>query len=351
MTASISFVAKAYSIRAARQLECSYAEYLEKSGLTENDVGNEFQGAVSNMTYRLATYRGADGVSRAGIIVGDNIYNLEAEANETGISLDANPVRLVSFFQVWESVKNGIAKIGAGPKTDPTPLSEITLEAPVQYPGVLYMAGANYADHLKEMGVEPPDKSKANPFFFIKTTKGTVIGPGEEIVLPSYSKTVDWEAEIAMVIGKPGRNLTVENAMECVAGYTICNDLSARDRAKRDDIPFRFDWIGHKCFDTSCPMGPSVTPAEHIGDPDNLSIKLWVNDTLHQNSNTSNLIWNYPELLAWLTQHVTVYPGDVVSTGTPAGVGAGKNEFLQHGDTVRIEIENIGEISNPVVRK
>jgi len=303
------------------------------------------------MSYRLATYHAADGISRAGIIIGDSIYNLEAEANEAGLSLDANPVRLVSFFQVWESVKGGIAKIAEAPKTDRTPLADVTLEAPIQYPGVLYMAGANYADHLKEMGANIPNKAEANPFFFVKTTRGTIIGPGETVVLPPYSQTVDWEAEVAMVIGKEGKNLTVDNAMDCVAGYTIVNDLSARDRAQRDDIPFRFDWIGHKCFDTSGPMGPVVTPADQIGDPDNLSIKLWVNDTLHQNSNTSNLIWNYPELLAWLTQHVTVYPGDVVATGTPAGVGAGKNEFLQHGDTIRIQIENIGELVNPVVRR
>jgi 2-keto-4-pentenoate hydratase/2-oxohepta-3-ene-1,7-dioic acid hydratase in catechol pathway len=214
------------------------------------------------------------------------------------------------------------------------------------------MAGANYADHLLEMtGKPPPDKSTCEPFFFLKTTDGTIIGPNETIKLPAFSKKVDWEVEIAVVIGKKGRHIPLDQAMGYIAGYTIINDVSARDKSRRDDVPFIFDWIGQKCFDTSAPMGPWITPADQIGDPENLSLKLWVNDTLHQDSNTQQMFFKYAEQISYLSEHVTLNPGDVIATGTPAGVGHGKGEYLKDGDVVRIVIEGIGELINPCVQE
>jgi 2-keto-4-pentenoate hydratase/2-oxohepta-3-ene-1,7-dioic acid hydratase in catechol pathway len=196
----------------------------------------------------------------------------------------------------------------------------------------------------------PPDKSKTQPFFFLKTVEGTVIGPDETVHLPSYSQKVDWEAEIAFVIGRTARHVAVEDAMDYIAGYTIVNDLSARDNSRRSDVPFTYDWISHKCFDTSCPMGPWIVPADQIAEPKNLPIKLWVNDRLEQNSNTNDMFFDYAEQIAWLSQRVTLNPGDVVATGTPPGVGMGKGVFLKHGDTVTIEIEGVGRLSNPCVQ-
>ena len=301
--------------------------------------------------YRLLSYRTNEGAARAGILIGDRIHDLENEFKAARLRPGIETVSLVAMFRNWDRAKPYLDKIATTHKTDGIAVSSAKIAAPLQYPGVIYMAGANYVAHILEMNPgAPPDKSKTQPYFFLKTVEGTVIGPNETIHLPSYSKKVDWEAEIAFVMGRKARDVSVEDAMDCIAGYTIVNDLSARDRSRRDDVPFIYDWIGQKCFDTSCPMGPWIVPADQIGDPNNLAIKLWVNDTLHQNSNTNDMFFNYAEQISWLSKHVTLNPGDVVSTGTPPGVGMGKNLFLKHGDTVTIEIEGIGRLANPCVQ-
>jgi 2-keto-4-pentenoate hydratase/2-oxohepta-3-ene-1,7-dioic acid hydratase in catechol pathway len=152
------------------------------------------------------------------------------------------------------------------------------------------------------------------------------------------------------VIGKAAKDVTVERALEHVAGYTIANDLSARDVMKREKnpptSPFHYDWLSQKCFDGACPLGPWIIPASEIPDPQRLGLKLWVNDTLMQDSNTSRMIFTTAEQIAMLSSRVTLYPGDLVLTGTPAGVGMGRRIFLKPGDTVRLWIEGIGELTN-----
>jgi 2-keto-4-pentenoate hydratase/2-oxohepta-3-ene-1,7-dioic acid hydratase in catechol pathway len=156
--------------------------------------------------------------------------------------------------------------------------------------------------------------------------------------------------ELAAVIGKPAKNVPIARALSYVAGYTIANDLSARDRGRRphipDTSPFKADWVAHKSFDGSCPLGPWIVPASDIKDPQKLGLKLWVNGVLKQDSNTSQMIFNLAEQIAHLSSRLTLHPGDLVLTGTPAGVGAGRGEFLKAGDTVKLWIEKIGEISN-----
>ncbi|MGY9001381.1 MAG: fumarylacetoacetate hydrolase family protein, partial [Rhodospirillales bacterium] len=297
-------------------------------------------------------YYSSDTSVRSGILLENSIYDLAEAAGAAHKLSGINAVSLVDVFKNWEEAKPDIEAIAATPIGTALKLSDTSLAAPVQYPGVLYMAGANYADHLLEMtGKPPPDKSTCEPFFFLKTTDGTIIGPNETIKLPAFSKKVDWEVEIAVVIGKKGRHIPLDQAMGYIAGYTIINDVSARDKSRRDDVPFIFDWIGQKCFDTSAPMGPWITPADQIGDPENLSLKLWVNDTLHQDSNTQQMFFKYAEQISYLSEHVTLNPGDVIATGTPAGVGHGKGEYLKDGDVVRIVIEGIGELINPCVQE
>jgi 2-keto-4-pentenoate hydratase/2-oxohepta-3-ene-1,7-dioic acid hydratase in catechol pathway len=178
-----------------------------------------------------------------------------------------------------------------------------------------------------------------------------VIGPDDEIKLPALSSMVDWEAEFAVVIGKPGKNISVETAFEHVAGYTIMNDLSARDQGKRDDWPrFGVDWFGHKNFDTSAPMGPWITPADQIADPYECRMKLWVNQDEMQNEVISDLIFDIAEQIEWVSRRFNLLPGDVFSTGTPSGVGRPRGIFLKPGDTVRITVDGIGELTNPVVQ-
>jgi 2-keto-4-pentenoate hydratase/2-oxohepta-3-ene-1,7-dioic acid hydratase in catechol pathway len=161
---------------------------------------------------------------------------------------------------------------------------------------------------------------------------------------------MDWEVELAAVIGRSAKHVSIEKALSYVAGYTVANDLSARDRGRRphvpDNSPFKADWVAHKSFDGSCPLGPWIVPASDIRDPQNLAIKLWVNDVLKQDSNTGKMIFNLAEQISHLSARLTLHPGDLILTGTPAGVGAGRGEFLKAGDVVKIEIEGIGSISN-----
>src|SRR5258705_12837861 len=185
---------------------------------------------------------------------------------------------------------------------------------------------------------------------FVKSSRSSVVGPAARVKVPVYSQMIDWEVELAAVIGKAARDVPVEKALDCVAGYTIADDLSARDVMRRDKnpptSPFHYDWLSQKCFDGSCPLGPWIVPAGDIKDPQNLGLRLWVNGAIKQDSNTGNMIFNLAEQIAHLSSRLTLHPGDLILTGTPAGVGAGRGEFLKAGDVVKIEIEGIGSISN-----
>lgn len=186
----------------------------------------------------------------------------------------------------------------------------------------------------------------------MKSGPHCVIKPNDEISLPVISNSVDWEAELAVIIGKSGRNISVDRAFEHVAGYTIMNDLSARDHSKRDDWPrWGVDWFGHKNFDGAAPLGPWVTPADKLEDPYKCQIKLWVNDEEMQNEFVSDLIFDITEQIEWITKRLTLLPGDVISTGTPSGVGRPRGIFLKPGDTVRINIDGIAELINSVVHR
>ena len=308
-------------------------------------------------TFRLLSYLSKKGESRAGLLVGDHVFGLERLLNAVGCN-DARQGRSVlSALRGWDLIRPEIDSLVNVMGSDPNnrihsmgrPLADVQLLAPVLYPGVLYCAGANYRDHIIEMTGKGPPENYLEPFFFLKTTAGTVIGPGQEIRLPHFSTQVDWEAEIAMVIGRMAKNVTADEAMSSVAGFTIMNDLSARDLSKRNDVPFVFDWIGQKCFDTAAPMGPWITPVNAVPDPDNMAIKLWVNDELKQDSNSGQLVFNFQEQIAYLSRHVTLYPGDVIATGTPAGCGMPKGEFLKPGDQICIQVSGLGELRNPVV--
>ena len=220
-------------------------------------------------------------------------------------------------------------------------LCDVKLLAPIPRPGKFLGLGLNYADHISETGREKPEY----PTFFTKQST-CVIGNGEAIHCPKVSDKVDYEGELAFVIGKRCRHVSLDRAHEVIAGYTICNDVTVRDWQQRTPT-----WTLGKSFDTHGPLGPWLVTADEIGDPHNLSLKTWVNDELRQNANTSEMIFNCYEMVAYLSQAMTLEPGDVVSTGTPSGVGVKMNPrgYLQPGQTVRIEIEGIGILSNPVI--
>jgi len=305
--------------------------------------------------YRLVSYTHAGSAPEAGVLVGDRV--IPAAALLHGVDgIDRSSV--LGLLHAWDLVHPRLhAAAHNASATDGFSLSETRLLAPIHYPGVLFRAGANYYDHLEEMativehttGKRPPIVKNPEPWFFLKTTAGTIIGPDTPVRLPPFSKQVDWEAELAVVIGRPTRNISEKRALEAVAGYTIINDLSARDLMKRENTPFIYDWVGQKCFDDAAPMGPWLTPAVYVADPNDMAIRLWVNGTLKQDSNTGRMVHSIAEQIAYLSRHVTLQPGDVIATGTPAGVGMPRGEFLKPGDEVRIEIAGCGTLVSRMV--
>jgi 2-keto-4-pentenoate hydratase/2-oxohepta-3-ene-1,7-dioic acid hydratase in catechol pathway len=305
-----------------------------------------------NDGYRLLSYRDEAGDPRAGVLIGDRVH---AAASLVSDVADASSV--IGLLKVWDKAHPrlhaaAIAGVGGG-----RPLKEVDLLAPILYPGALFCAGANYWDHLEEMaeiakrttGKAPSMVKGAEPWFFMKTAAGSIVGHNASVRLPGFSKQVDWEAEIGVVIARATRNIPADRALDAVAGYVIVNDLSARDLMKREGTPFIYDWVGQKCFEDAAPMGPWLTPAAYVGDPNNLAIKLWINGVLKQNSNTGRMVHSIAEQIAYLSRHVTLQAGDVIATGTPAGVGMPRGEFLKVGDEVKIEIEGCGTLVNHAV--
>ena len=307
------------------------------------------------MPYKLLSYR-AGQAARAGVLIGDTVYEA---AKVTGVAAHSS---VLGVLEDWSRAGRLLAqaakRIASGKgRAKGLPLKRARLLAPVLYPGAIYCAGANYTDHMAEMARaqgQPPGPTMKElgekPWHFVKTSKSSVVGPGARIKLPVYSQMVDWEVELAAVIGKVARDVPVARALDYVAGYTIADDLSARDVMRRDknpaSSPFHFDWLSQKCFDGSCPLGPWIVPAGDIADPQKLGLKLWVNATLMQDSNTSRMIFDTAEQIAMLSSRVTLQPGDLVLTGTPAGVGMPRRLFLKAGDTVKLWIESIGELSH-----
>ena len=212
---------------------------------------------------------------------------------------------------------------------------------PIERPGKIICIGLNYKDHAEEQGVELPTA----PLLFAKFTT-SLIGPGEAIVIPPLVTQCDYEAELGVVIGATVRNVSRENAFEAVAGYICANDVSARDLQFADK-----QWTRGKSPDTFCPIGPHLVPAAEVADPHNLRIRTLVNGEVLQDSSTSNLIFGVDEIISYISQTSTLEPGDLILTGTPAGVGVFREpqRLLQPGDTVTIEIEGLGELTNPVV--
>ena len=298
------------------------------------------------MSFRLINYtvNGSTG-PRAGLKVDEQVIDVGTRLADTGYDTSSTLALVQNWGDALPRLEN-LAKAGSSSHS----FDEVTLAAPLLYPTNLFCAGANYSDHLKEMSGRDVDKSAINPYIFNKVVRQTVIGPGDEIRRPPDTKKLDWEAEICVVIGKDGFKIREEDALDHVAGYTIVNDLSARDFLFREDWPaLKTDWLSQKSFDTAAPMGPWITPRSEIPDAQNLRINTWVNGNLHQDTNSNLMIFTIPELIATLSQRLTLLAGDVFATGTGSGVGHSTDTFLKGGDVCRIEIEGLGTLENPVV--
>jgi len=304
--------------------------------------------------YKLATFQTADG-PRAGLVIDDKLFDAAKLTGRPGYAT------VLGILEDWKGAQAVLKKAAANAgkaRTKGRPLKGAKLLAPILWPSAIYCAGANYADHAAEMNArhgKPPDPDPhtlgLQSWHFIKSSRA-LANPGQTVKAADYSKQLDWEIELAAVIGRPAKNVPEDKALSYVAGYTAANDLSARDRGRRphvaDTSPFKADWVAHKSFDGSCPLGPWIVPASDIRDPQNLALKLWVNGELKQDSNTGKMIFNLAEQIAHLSARLTLHPGDLILTGTPAGVGAGRGEYLKAGDVVKIWIEGIGEISNKI---
>jgi acylpyruvate hydrolase len=220
--------------------------------------------------------------------------------------------------------------------------AEVALKAPIPRPGKLILLGLNYRDHAEETGQKIPEV----PTLFAKY-HNSIIGPGATILIPHATEQIDYEAEFAFVIGRRGHHISRDRALDYVAGYTIINDVSARD--------YQFvtsQWMVGKTFDTHCPMGPALVLKDEIADPHNLDISLSIAGEILQRSNTKQLIFKIPETVEYISQILTLEPGDVISTGTPSGVGFARKppRWLRPGETVRVEISGLGVLENPVAK-
>ncbi len=280
---------------------------------------------------RFVTFE-SDGRVRPGAVVQDAV-------------LDLSSLGYLSLLDLIEAGREGRQKVedlvSESPKGTAFPLNSVRLHAPIPRPRKLICVGLNYRDHAEETGSEIP----TTPTIFNKFATA-VIGPGDSIVLPKVSKAPDYEAEFAFVIGTGGRSIAAEDWRKHVFGYTIVNDVSARDYQRATS-----QWLMGKTFDTFAPLGPWIVSADEIEDPHALDISMAINGEVLQNSNTKNLIFKIPDLISFLSSVFTLEPGDIVSTGTPGGVGFARKppRYLKQGDDVVVKIPAIGELRNPVV--
>jgi 2-keto-4-pentenoate hydratase/2-oxohepta-3-ene-1,7-dioic acid hydratase in catechol pathway len=288
---------------------------------------------------KLVTFKPRGGSAQLGAIVGDRVVNL-AEASGGSLPNDMKSLLELGDDGLKQAKKVATKKAAGeiGVK-----LSDVKLLAPISNPNKVVAIGLNYLDHIRESNAKVP----SIPIMFTKYTT-SIIGNGDAVRW-SVSETakVDWEVELAVVIGTRAYRVKEEDAFNYIAGYTVANDVSARDlQGERGD-----QWIRGKSLDTFCPLGPCIVTKDEIADPHNLGLRTIVNGQTMQDSNTKELLFKIPHLIAYLSRAFTLLPGDVVITGTPPGVGMGMKPpvFLKNGDVVTVEIDGIGSVTNPCV--
>jgi 2-keto-4-pentenoate hydratase/2-oxohepta-3-ene-1,7-dioic acid hydratase in catechol pathway len=274
--------------------------------------------------------------ARLGLIQGEQVIDL------TSASDGHLPADMLAFLQEGQPALD-MARQLEHSHADLN-LAEVKLLAPIANPSKVVAIGLNYMDHCREQKVEPP---KA-PLIFAKFPSA-IIGPREAIRWnPALTSQVDYEAELAVVMGQTARNVSEAEALDYVAGYTICHDVSARDLQFGDG-----QWVRGKSLDTFCPLGPYLVTRDEIPDPHNLAIRCTINETVLQDSNTQEMIFRIPDLIAYISRAFTLLPGDIITTGTPDGVGVFRSPkiFLKDGDIATIEVEGLGQLVNVCIEE
>lgn len=289
---------------------------------------------------KLVTYQPAGAGPQLGAVVDEMVINL---AQASGGRL---PNDMRTFLEMGEPASALAGEIvSKGVDAHALPLGSVKVLAPILNPSKVVAIGLNYMDHVREQGMKPPTLAT----MFTKYPSA-IVGPGEAIRWnPALTNKVDYEAELAVVIGKRARGVNEADAYDYIAGYTNCHDVSARDlQLEKGD-----QWIMGKSLDTFCPLGPYLVTKDEIADPHALGIRCLVNGEALQDSSTRELIFKIPYLIAYLSRGITLLPGDVITTGTPDGVGAFRKPpvFLKHGDVVTVEVEGLGQLTNPCVEE
>jgi 2-keto-4-pentenoate hydratase/2-oxohepta-3-ene-1,7-dioic acid hydratase in catechol pathway len=290
---------------------------------------------------RLLRYKKHDGEILLGALRDTSVIDLEAAARSLAVPAK-NFADMNYFLSAGDpALQQAHELLKDAPPSTITPLSKLKLRAPLPHPGKIIAVGLNYRDHSIESGAKEPPKT---PMIFAKFTT-SLCGPGDAIVIPAGDPQVDYEAELAVVIGKKAKLIPAAEAMGYVAGYMPLNDVSARAWQFADK-----QWVRGKSCDTFCPTGPYLTTRDEVPDPHALSISARVNGATLQDSNTSKMIFKIPELIEFISASITLEPGDIIATGTPEGVGVFRTPpiFLKPGDVVEVEIQNLGVLQNPV---
>jgi 2-keto-4-pentenoate hydratase/2-oxohepta-3-ene-1,7-dioic acid hydratase in catechol pathway len=275
--------------------------------------------------------------TRLGVVRDDRVVDLASASN------GRLPSDMLTFLQQGETAMQLAREVGKS-ATASLPLSEVRLLAPVPNPPKVVAMGLNYMDHCREQNIEPPKE----PIIFAKFPSA-VVGPGAAIRWdPALTQQVDYEAELAVVMGRTARRVSAAEALDYVAGYTICNDVSARNLQFGDG-----QWVRGKSLDTFCPLGPWLVTRDEIPDPHDLAIRCIVNDDVLQDSTTAEVIFRVDRLIEFISRAFSLLPGDVIATGTPDGVGVFRSPqiFLKYGDVVTVEIEGLGQLTNPCIEE
>lgn len=329
----------------ARSLRSNFRFYKRKNSPIPRSMAADAS-CTTDEILRLATFVTKPNTSQVGVVRNGSIWPLEQVVNLSA-NIDTSHINdMIDVINHWDFLHSCIKFEGPG-----IPLEDVKLLAPMPMPsGAIMCIGKNYADHVKEIDTwkTAPDIASPNipkyPIVFTKAPQ-SVIGPGAAIRYPhSITTQVDYETELAVIIGKSGHGIKREDAMSHVFGYTILNDVTARDLQKRHQ-----QWFMGKSCDTFCPMGPWIVPATEINGHD-LRIQCWINGELRQDARTSEMIFSIPQLIETISSGITLQPGDIIATGTPSGVGSGFDppRHLVPGDSILMKIEGIGELHNHV---
>jgi len=321
---------------------------------------------MNGTPFKLGTFTKSGGQPFAAIVLGDNVIALAAAqtaAGGSGRGLTAT-TSIDALLEDWDANFSTLQEIVAriersGPPPGTAKLAELRPRPPVARPGKMFYAAQNFQEHVDEMlraGMTPAggpkftgEKSTSHPYLFLKAPS-TLAGANDDIAIPRDLKKIDWEAEIALAIGKRGKHIKVERALDHVAGFMTTNDVSARDLQIRPDRPgLRSDWLNGKSHDNFAPMGPFLVPRAFVVDAMNLFIRLTVNGEVKQNGNTSQFIFTPEEQIEYASNILTLEAGDIFSCGTCGGVGQGTNTFLKVGDVMETEIEGLGRMRNRFV--